>query len=725
MPALQSSEQMAIVSAATTSSVVKKMRGKRQKNKLHAAIYKVVEVSVDGAPKKPKDVLAKWRNDCGCLARERCKIVWNNWKEVPVETKNELWEHIKAHYIFPEDRLEDAKIATLKTIGKALRTFRTKLNTQYLQKEESPLNDYGFITSNEWEEFKLQHSSEIAKQKSLKFKELNKRNKFPHTLGPGGYKVKEEEWSKKEEEDRAAGRPEMFSFADQRTKRWLLGRAKKDPLGQYVISDSQTSDICNRVKELAELEKAGKFKPQGCNDQLTAALGNEEHRGRTRGVSSIAPWKNTFKKQATDKNRQALTNAPEGREEWERHFYEFIRENPHIIPNSAAAVVVPEARIDVPSSVGSVQEKYAVQCIKEDTPCSLHVPVGRKGLSQEAARGIAMPGRIFHNKPIPPDYSKVQVTEITNDRFSNDPLDHPMVDEGIETIRDAVNNFVLWASADIHLLNRQSPTGSRNNSPLISSQSPRLYDDNLSPVHEETTEKEPVPNSAPEKVPVPEPVAQKEPVPQITEQVTELLPEAAEEPQMPRQFSKPVPEEKDVELEKQGTHSDTVLVSDPAVAVSEPDLQADTRQKETPTRIHKTIVPVGQQHLHESEMLKFFASYSQTRSMSLKSTEEAPVQKQGPLSEEQWTYGDDDHIEYVKGKPLLPLRTLQRLPWELNGFHDWYLKAHELGVTQIQVQIPESVFNCPSFTLFLYFEDFHSIFRLKRLDITTLMLWCL
>ena len=106
----------------------------------------------------------------------------------------------------------------MKTIGKALRTFRTKLNTQYLQKEESPLNDYEFITSNEWDKFKLQHSSEIAKQKSLMFKELNKRNKFPHTLGPGGYKVKEDEL-RKEEEDRAAGLPELFSGADQHTKR--------------------------------------------------------------------------------------------------------------------------------------------------------------------------------------------------------------------------------------------------------------------------------------------------------------------------------------------------------------------------------------------------------------------------------------------------------------------------------------------------------------------------
>ena len=47
MPTLDSSEPMAIATASTRSFADKKMRGKWQKNKLHAAIYKVKEVSVD------------------------------------------------------------------------------------------------------------------------------------------------------------------------------------------------------------------------------------------------------------------------------------------------------------------------------------------------------------------------------------------------------------------------------------------------------------------------------------------------------------------------------------------------------------------------------------------------------------------------------------------------------------------------------------------------------
>lgn len=104
-------------------------------------------------------------------------------------------------------------------MAKGFRTFRSHLNTDYVQTGLSSFDHYGFITPNEWNEFRERHITEEAKQKSEKFKELNKKNKFPHRLGPGGYKAKDEEWRKEEEEDRAAGRPEQFPEADHRTKK--------------------------------------------------------------------------------------------------------------------------------------------------------------------------------------------------------------------------------------------------------------------------------------------------------------------------------------------------------------------------------------------------------------------------------------------------------------------------------------------------------------------------
>lgn len=206
--------------------------------------------------------------------------------------------------------------------------------------------------------------------------------------------------------------------------------------------------------------------------------------------------KKTFKDDAAGSRRHETRtdNASERRAEWKKHFFDFINENPHLLLAAAQQVAVPEVKLDrfMPSSAGSVAQRFPVDYITEDTPCSLHVPIGRSGHSKEAARGIAIPGDLFHMRPIPDEYTKVQVTEITNNRFINDPLDFPMVDEGIETIGDALNNFVLWASRDIHLLGRQSPLGSPN----IPSQSPTYPPPrdvqilSQSPVHDRVEEHE-------------------------------------------------------------------------------------------------------------------------------------------------------------------------------------------------------------------------------------------
>jgi hypothetical protein len=41
-------------------------------------------------------------------------------------------------------------------------------------------------------------------------------------------------------------------------------------------------------------QKAGEFKPQREKDVLTVALGNPEHPGRVRGISSKEGWKEGF-----------------------------------------------------------------------------------------------------------------------------------------------------------------------------------------------------------------------------------------------------------------------------------------------------------------------------------------------------------------------------------------------------------------------------------------------
>jgi hypothetical protein len=80
------------------------------------------------------------------------------------------------------------------------------------------------------------------------------------------------------------------------------------------------------------------------------------------------------------------------------------------------------------SSMGSMAglgTLYPVDDIMVDTPCRLHIPLGRVGnKTKEVATGVAMPGHVFHNNLIPVEYAKVFVQEMTDMGYSDYLLDH-------------------------------------------------------------------------------------------------------------------------------------------------------------------------------------------------------------------------------------------------------------------------------------------------------------
>jgi hypothetical protein len=69
-----------------------------------------------------------------------------------------------------------------------------------------------------------------------------------------------------------------------------------------------------------------------------------------------------------------------------------------------------------------------------------------------------MPRRAFHNNPIPVEYAKVLVREITDMACIDYPLDH-VTSEGIKELGDAVNQFILWNRREIIL---DVPTAPQN-----------------------------------------------------------------------------------------------------------------------------------------------------------------------------------------------------------------------------------------------------------------------
>jgi hypothetical protein len=71
-----------------------------------------------------------------------------------------------------------------------------------------------------------------------------------------------------------------------------------------------------------------------------------------------------------------------------------------------------------------------------------HSPWQSGKKTKEVAIGVAMSGCVLYNNPIPAEYAKVLVHEITDMTYIDYPLDHVMP-EGIKKLREAVNQFIL------------------------------------------------------------------------------------------------------------------------------------------------------------------------------------------------------------------------------------------------------------------------------------------
>jgi hypothetical protein len=100
---------------------------------------------------------------------------------------------------------------------------------------------------------------------------------------------------------------------------------------------------------------------------------------------------------------------------------------------------------------------YPVDDITVDTPCRLHIPLGRvRNKTKDVVIGVAMPRRVFYSNPIPVEYAKVLVQEIADMGYTDYPLDH-VTPEGVKELGQAVNQFILWNRREIFLDGLISP----------------------------------------------------------------------------------------------------------------------------------------------------------------------------------------------------------------------------------------------------------------------------
>ena len=75
----------------------------------------------------------------------------------------------------------------------------------------------------------------------------------------------------------------------------------------YTIRHKEDPLPIERIRKAVKAVKDGDFIPDRENDELTLALGNKEHDGRTRGTRGSQPWRTGFpeeRKKYTDRSRQ-------------------------------------------------------------------------------------------------------------------------------------------------------------------------------------------------------------------------------------------------------------------------------------------------------------------------------------------------------------------------------------------------------------------------------------
>jgi hypothetical protein len=217
--------------------------------------------------------------------------------------------------------------------------------------------------------------------------------------------------------------------------------------GALVYKKKEVAAVQQKALQVAAKQRLGLFQSDRENDQLKEALGNPELTGRICGVGSQMSWKQGFPKDSTsykkcDRYKKSLEEKIEHKVNmlFANRFMAFIQNLSQQRGSAPLHLLGPQAaNLSSMGSTTSLATWYLVDDIMVDTPCRLHIPLSRVGnKTKEVATIVTMLGRVFHNNPIPAEYDKVLVQEITDMGYTDYPLDH-VTPKGVNELGQAVN----------------------------------------------------------------------------------------------------------------------------------------------------------------------------------------------------------------------------------------------------------------------------------------------
>nr|ABA94307.1 transposon protein, putative, CACTA, En/Spm sub-class [Oryza sativa Japonica Group] len=482
----QQGEPMSTTTIGTTSS-----RNPRTQNKIPKEVYTITEVDDVGYPTAPTKVVKKFPTICGVLGRRNFTILKDHIDLVPQEEKEEAWRQFKESFRYPTEAEAGLKRQAIRNMGNCWKNFKTTLVTEYVLNlaQPEPFGKYAFITQPVWDEFHAAKSTKESREKNQTYHDLQARNLHPHRLGTGGYTGKQAEWDKEDEAAAESNTPQVLAdIPVQRARNWARTRVKKNSDGTLSFPNPEDQAVYQKIVELnAERQASQEVCPQKREDDiLTKALGNEEHRGRTRGIGSNVPWKFGFPQYAWQYKKHKLSKAQKAarikaqlREELKEELREEltaellgieaqiearIRDRSTDATPGPIVQVSPTQRHSSCASTEAPAEQpegpATVDHITEPTSCTLVVRV-TPGFAIPAAEGQAFKPTQetrVHGAQLQAGNAKVQVDLVKPD-WVGYTIPHPPNDE-ILTLGAARGTFIQWPkhSIEINITPRLAPS---------------------------------------------------------------------------------------------------------------------------------------------------------------------------------------------------------------------------------------------------------------------------